>query len=168
VKKFFVVACLLVSSVSFAQRPARSVSSYGENSASISLGMTSSALNIGGRMEFGAEQGALGGYIFLQTEQKDAAVNQVLTFGGHSLIKLVDAANVNAYIAPGVGVSMVKGLEGQDDKTVVGPSFRYGGQIKLPHGAGSLGIERLEIWNWFDSKSVSNAAFTSAVYSFTF
>ncbi|KHD89113.1 MAG: hypothetical protein OM95_04595 [Bdellovibrio sp. ArHS] len=166
-KKYFVVACLLVSSVSFAQRPARTVASYGDKAASISLGMTSSALNIGGRMEFSNEQGAFGGYVFLQTEKKDAQVPQILSFGGHSLIKLVDASNVSAFIAPGIGISMTK-MDGADDKTVVGPSFRYGGQIKLPRGAGALGLERMEIWNWFDSDSVGSAAITSAVYTFNF
>lgn len=169
VKKFIVCACLLASSVSFAQRPTatRSVASYGNKALSISLGMTSSALNIGGRMEFSNEQGAFGGYVFLQTEKKDAAVPQVLTFGGHSLIKLVDASNVNAYIAPGIGISMIK-MEGQDDVTAVGPSFRYGAQMKLGNVGGAIGIERLEVWNWFDSKSAASAAFTSAVYTFNF
>lgn len=168
-KKFFVVACLFVSSVSFAQRPApaRSVASNGENTASISLGMNSSALNIGGRLEFSQEQGAFGGYAFLQTEKKDAGIPQILSFGGHSLIKLVDASNVNAYMAPGVGISMIK-MDGADDKTVFGPSFRFGGQIKLPRGAGALGIERMEIWNWFDDEAAGSAAITSAVYSFNF
>lgn len=166
-KTFLVVACLLISSVSFAQKQPRAVTSSGEKILSASLGMSGSALNLGGRMEFGAEQGAFGGYAFLQTAKESAGIQQVLSFGGHSLIKLVEAETVRAYIAPGVGVSMVAGLKGQDDKTVVGPNFRYGGQLRLENG-GSIGLERFEIWNWFDSKAPSSAAFTSAVYSFSF
>lgn len=162
-KKLIVCLCLLSSSVSFA---ARSYSAYSEKTASINLGMSSSALNIGGRMEFDNSQGAFGGYIFLQTEKKDADVPQVLSLGAHSLLKLVDAVNVNAYLAPGFGLSMVK-MEGTDDTTVVGPSIRIGAQLKLEVG-GALGIERFEAWNWFDSKSTSNVAFTSLVYSFGF
>ncbi|UXR64313.1 hypothetical protein EZJ49_14690 [Bdellovibrio bacteriovorus] len=163
-KKLIVALCLLSSSVSFA---ARNVASYSGKTASINLGMSSSALNIGGRMEFDNDQGALGAYIFLQTEKKDAGVPQVLTFGAHSMLRLVESTNATAYLAPGFGISMIK-MDGMDDKTVVGPSFRYGGQLKLPNGAGALGLERLEAWNWFDSDSASSVAFTSVVYSFNF
>lgn len=163
-KKLFVVLCLLTSSVSFA---ARNVASSGNKALSINLGMDSSALNIGGRMEFDDAQGALGAYMFLQTEKKDAGVPQVLSLGAHSLLRLVEASNVTAYLAPGLGISMVKKAN-TDDQTVVGPSFRYGGQFKLPNGAGALGIERFEAWNWFDDDAGSSVAFTSAVYSFYF
>lgn len=163
-KKLIVALCLLSSSVSFA---ARNVASYSGKTASINLGMSSSALNIGGRMEFDNDQGALGAYIFLQTEKKDANVPQVLTFGAHSMLRLVESTNATAYLAPGVGISMIK-MSGMDDKTVVGPSFRYGGQLKLPNGAGALGLERFEAWNWFDSDTFSSTAFTSVVYSFNF
>ncbi|AHZ83709.1 hypothetical protein AB1A81_15320 [Bdellovibrio bacteriovorus] len=163
-KKLIVVLCLLSSSVSFA---ARNVASYGGKTASINLGMNSSALNIGGRMEFDDAQGALGAYLFLQTEKKDAGIPQVLSFGAHSLLRLVEASNVTAFLAPGIGISMIK-MDGADDKTVVGASFRYGAQFKLPNGAGALGIERFEAWNWFDEDTSSSVAFTSAVYSFNF
>ncbi|WII73108.1 hypothetical protein QJS83_04380 [Bdellovibrio sp. 22V] len=167
-KKLIVMACVLTSSIAFAQKNNRMVAnSYSEKTASVSLGMTSSALNIGGRMEFDNEQGALGGYIFLQTEKKDAGVPQVLSFGAHSLIKLVDTAKIGAYLAPGIGISMIK-MDGADDVTAVGPSFRYGAQYKLSGMNGAIGVERIEVWNWFDSKSQSNAAFTSAVFSFGF
>ncbi len=163
VKKLLVVLCVLASSTSFA---ARSVAAYNDKSASINLGMSSSALNVGGRLELENTQAALGGYLFLQTEKKDAGIPQVLSFGAHSLIKLVDTSSVNAYLAPGFGISMIK-MEGADDVTAVGPSFRYGAQMKLRTN-GAIGVERLEVWNWFDSKSASNAAFTSLVYSFAF
>ncbi|HRO67552.1 MAG TPA: hypothetical protein PL182_08315, partial [Pseudobdellovibrionaceae bacterium] len=108
--KLLVIVCLLVSSVSFAQRQHRTIASTGEKIATAGIGMTNSALNVGGRMEFGSEQGAFGGYVFLQTKKEDAGVQQVLTFGGHSLIKLVDADLVSAYMAPGFGLSMISGL----------------------------------------------------------
>lgn len=165
--KLLVIVCLLISSVSFAQRQKRVVASTGEKIATVGVGMTNSALNLGGRMEFGSEQGAFGGYAFLQTKKEESGVPQILTFGAHSLIKLVDSETVGAYMAPGVGFSMISALAGGDDKTVLGPSFRYGGQLKLTNGA-SIGLERLEIWNWFDSKATPNAAFTSAVYTFGF
>ncbi|AFY02936.1 hypothetical protein [Bdellovibrio bacteriovorus] len=164
-KKLIVVLCVLSSSVSFA---ARNVASNGGNkTASINLGMTSSALNIGGRMEFDDAQGALGAYVFMQTEKKDAGIPQVLSFGAHSFVRLVEASNVTAFLAPGVGISMIK-MDGADDKTVVGPSFRYGAQYKLANGAGAIGIERFEVWNWFDEDTASSVDFTSAVYSFNF
>lgn len=156
--------CLLSSTVAFAQR---SYSSYSSKVANVSLGMTSSALNIGARMETDSNQAAFGGYFFLQTEKSDAGIPQVMSFGGHTLLKLVDASNSTAYLAPGVGVAIVKGIAGASDTTVVGPSFRYGAQFKTNNG-GAIGIERLEMWNWFDSKAGSSSAFTSAVYSFSF
>ncbi|MBX3040961.1 MAG: hypothetical protein KF789_09680 [Bdellovibrionaceae bacterium] len=165
--KILIISCLLVSSVSFAQRQKRTVASNGTKVATVGIGMTSSALNIGGRMEFGSEQGAFGGSAFLQTKKEDAGIQQVLSFGGHSLIKLIDAELAAAYMAPGVGLAMISGVRGQDDKTVVGPSFRFGGQLKLTNGA-SIGLERFEVWNWFDSKAPSSAAYTSAVYTFAF
>lgn len=165
--KILIISCLLVSSVSFAQRQKRMVASNGTKVATVGIGMTSSALNIGGRMEFGSEQGAFGGSAFLQTKKEDAGIQQVLSFGGHSMIKLVDAELAGAYMAPGVGLAMISGVRGQDDKTVVGPSFRFGGQLKLTNGA-SIGLERFEVWNWFDSKAPSSAAYTSAVYTFAF
>ena len=165
--KLLIAVCLLISSVSFAQRQTRTLSSTGEKIATVGIGMSSSALNVGGRMEFGSEQGAFGGSAFLQTKKEDAGVPQILAFGGHSLIKLVDAETVGAYIAPGVGISMISAVGGGDDKTVFGPSFRYGGQLKLTNG-GAIGLERFEVWNWFDSKATSNVAFTSVVYSFGF
>lgn len=186
--KFLITAlCLLSTSVSFAQKPrttssspsfstspSPSASSYNYSSssfstkiASISLGMTSSALNIGARMEADTNQAAFGGYFFLQTEKTDAGVPQVMSFGAHTLLKIVDSSTASAYLAPGMGVSMIKGTAGSNDVTAVGPSFRYGGQLKLARG-GFIGLEHLEVWNWFDSKALSSAAFTSAVYSFMF
>lgn len=169
-KLIIAMTLLFTSSYALAQRNSRSsastYTSYSSKTATVNLGMTSSALNIGARMETGNNQGALGGYFFLQTEKTDAGVPQVLSFGGHSLIKLVDSSEVLAYLAPGVGIAMVKN-QGASDSTVVGPNFRYGGQIKLSRGA-AIGIERFEVWNWFDSKTLSNSAFTSAVYSFSF
>lgn len=164
-KIIIILATVLSASLAFAQKNQVTFMDSSHKILNLNLGMTSSAINLGARLDTSKSPGSLGGYFFIQTEKNEAGVGQVITFGGHTQFRFMDTNTAFAYFAPGAGLAMVKG--GNGDNTVLGPSFRYGAQIKLSNG-GAIGVEHFEIWNWFDSKTANAAAFTSAVYSISF
>ena len=89
-----------------------------------------------------------------------------MSFGGHVHLHVYDQANWVIDLRPGVNLSMISDVpsaSGKDDKIVFGPSLRWGVTRRLDSGF-EIGVERLEIWNWFDDDVQKTDAFTSLVF----
>lgn len=174
-KKLVLIAALFVSSAALAQKNKQAspqpaaAPSYNSSPKVFSgnFGLNQGAINLGLAMDSGAENGALGGSFFLQTEDKDAGIYQVMTIGGHVKLTVFDQANWVVDLRPGVNISMISdvgnGAGGKDDKTVFGPSLRWGAAYRMSNGK-QIGVERLEIWNWFDDEVQRSDAYTSLVF----
>lgn len=176
-KKLVLIAALFASSAALAQKnkqssPPAAAASYSSSSKVFSgnFGLNQGAINLGLAIDSGSDNGDLGGSFFLQTEKKDSGVIkvfQVMTFGAHIKLNLFDQANWALDLRPGVNISMINDVPnasgGKDNKTVFGPSLRWGAAYKMSGGK-QIGIERLEIWNWFDDDVQKSNAFTSLVF----
>lgn len=134
------------------------------------FGLNSGALNLGVIFDSGASTGDLGGSFFLQTEKEDDGVikvNQVTTFGAHVKLNVYENNSWLLDLRPGVNISMIgdvsTGATESDDKTVIGPSLRWSVAHRLASGF-EIGVERLEVWNWFDDDAPTESAFTSLVF----
>lgn len=139
-----------------------------------SLGFTSSAVHFSAQYEKASTYSDVGGYFFLQTSKEKSGVqlvNQVMSFGGQMKVHL-SSGRVDTYIAPGVGVHMIKDIQDattgkKDDVTAVGPTMRVG--VLFPMSSTmKLGLERLDIVNWFDDKAVPSMSYYAAAMAFTF
>lgn len=134
------------------------------------FGMIQGAFNLGVAIDSGANTGDLGGSFFLQTEKEEnnvTLVNQIMTFGGHVVMNVFENNNWVLDLRPGVNISMVSdvsnGSGGKDDKTVFGPSLRWSAAYRLASGS-EIGVERFEVWNWFEDAVDSEDTFTSIVF----
>lgn len=176
-KKLVLITALFASSVAMAQKNKQAspqpaaAPSYNSSPKVFSgnFGLNQGAINLGLAMDSGAENGAIGGSFFLQTEKEDDGVTkvyQVMTFGAHVKLNVLDQANWVVDLRPGVNISIVSDVPsatGKDDKTVFGPSLRWGAAYRMAGGK-QIGIERLEVWNWFDDDVQKEDAFTSLVF----
>jgi len=175
-KKIVLIATLVLASTAFAQKskqaapPAAATTpsySSGQKVFGGNIGMNQSAFNLGIAIDSGTETGDFGGSFFLQTEKKENGViivNQVMTFGAHVNLNVFDQNGWVLDLRPGINLSMLQDAgAGGDDKTVFGPSLRWGVARRTASGM-EIGIERLEIWNWFDDEAPGSGAFTSLVF----
>lgn len=176
-KNLILIAALLATSQVFAQKNKPATQSTYTPSYSTStkvfggnIGMNQGALNIGVSMDSGTENGDLGGSFFLQTEKEDGGaikVYQVMTFGAHVHLHVYDQAGWIIDLRPGANISMINDVPnnsgGKDNKTVIGPSLRWGITHRLASG-NEIGVERLETWNWFDDDVDAQLAYTSLVF----
>ncbi|MES2801266.1 MAG: hypothetical protein V4654_02140 [Bdellovibrionota bacterium] len=174
-KNLIFIAALAISTTAFAQTkkqtapPAAVQPTYNSSQKVFggNIGMNQSAFNLGITFDSGTETGDLGGSFFLQTEKKEngvTVVSQVMTFGAHVNLNVLDQAGWALDLRPGANLSILQdaGLSG-DDKTVFGPSLRWS-VTRRTAGGMEIGVERLEIWNWFDSEAPDQDAFTSLVF----
>jgi hypothetical protein len=127
---------------------------------------------VGGNM--GAnETGSPGASFFFQSEKKEDGVitlNQVIAFGAHVKVSLYESKNWIVDMRPGAHISIIDDVAtttGRDDKTTFGPSFRAAIAYRITQQF-EAGIERMELWNWFDGDAPSNSAYTSLVARFRF
>ena len=139
------------------------------------FGMRQSAFNLGLSIDSGANTGDLGGSIFMQTGKdesnngtKTVYVHQVLAFGAHVVVNVFDSNGWVLDLRPGVGIAMVSDITkttgtGTDDKTVFGPTFRWSLAKRLASG-NEIGVERIEVWNWFEKAVSGEDAYTSLVF----
>lgn len=172
--KLVLIATLVLTSTAFAQKNKQSAPPAAQPAYNASqkvfggnIGMNQSAFNLGVMIDSGTDTGDLGGSFFLQTEKKEngvIVVSQVMTFGGHVNLNVLDQNGWVLDLRPGVNLSMLQdaGPSG-DDKTVFGPSLRWSVAHRTAGGM-EIGIERLEIWNWFDDEAPGSGAFTSLVF----
>lgn len=183
-KMILVTLVFAVSTTAFAQtkkmapppppRPAvvSSVPTYSpsapQSEVTVNLGMASGAVNLGANYIKLMGDFGFGGYFFYQaSKEKNNVPVVVATTALGALIKVTAYENhsVRAYLAPGVGLAMLKDASidangKKSDETIIGPSLRVGVQYKT---AGNLviGLERMEVSNWFND----NVSAPEAVYA---
>lgn len=187
-----IIASLLVTSISFAQKhktvtqttttqsvPATAYSSsLNQNELVAHVGFTQSAINLGATYAQMQGSTGFGGYFHLQTE-KEGVVSQVISLGALYKINIIDTNKAVFYAAPGFGLAMVKGTSSTvviggipftskgDDKTVFGPSLKLGAQMKLTPTF-ALGIERGITTNWFEKEASASFEVTTVAMTFNF
>lgn len=160
----------IVSSNAFAQ--------YNNTEISGKLGMSAGAVNLGA--DYINLQGdyGYGGYVFIQSSRDRSnfpVVNGVTALGGLLKLILVEKSSIKAYIAPGVGITMVKdgsinGLGRKSDETVIGTTLKIGVQIIRDRNF-SIGIEQMHLSNWLNDSMNSFAGpgeYYSVVGSWTY
>lgn len=145
-------------------------SAFGQKNFGANLGMTQGAFNLGASVDSSSDTGKIGGSFFLQTEKEEGnttIVNQILTFGAHVVMNVIENNNWALDLRPGVNISMINDVRsnsgGKDDKTVIGPSLRWSVTHRLASN-NEIGIEHLEVWNWLEDDVDSNVAFTTFVF----
>lgn len=168
--KKLVLLASLITSVAFAQRGA---ATSGGAEVNANLGFTSGAINLGATYEKGTNDLTWGGYFFMQTEKEDAGVPQTMNFGALMKVHVMNTSTVDAYIAPGFGISMLNdytpiGGGTADDKTIIGPNMRIGAQYQV-NPSMKVGLERIMFYNWFDDEVIPFPfEHTSLVFGFDF
>jgi len=166
-KKLLLVGALLLSAiVSQAALPG----SRGSSALTGLLGFTQSAVNFGVNYEHRLDSSmGFGGYFLYSGEEKDNGLNknQTMSFGAMAPAHVLDDNRFDIYLAPGFGITMVKGITPQNDETVFGPSIKTGMLFKISSNV-KAGIEYSYFTNWFNDKSGPSAEYTNAALSFGF
>ena len=163
---FFIGLMVLVSVASttvFAQ--------YNSSEVSGKVGMAAGALNVGVDYVKTAADYGLGGYVFIQSSRdrnSSPVVNGVTALGGMIKLVLVEKSSIKAYIAPGVGIAMVKegstnGLGRRSVENVIGTSLKIGVQLIRSRDF-SIGLEQMQLSNWLND-SLNNFAGPGQYYS---
>ena len=153
-----------------AETPVYSLS-HNETEISGKFGMVSGAINLG--VDYVKTKGdyGFGGYFFMQSSKEQSGtmlVNGVTAFGAMVKLVLVEKNTIQAYIAPGVGIAMIKdgsinGVGRKSDETVIGPTFKIGVQFIKTKGF-SIGLERMQFANWLND-SLNSFAGPTEYYS---
>lgn len=175
--KTLALVLVLCPMMAFAQsRPARTYASTGASEVGVGLGFTKGAFNLGAQYEKKNEGLGYGGYFFFQADKEKSnvkVVNQVMSLGGQLKAHVLQTNRVDAYLAPGFGLHMIKDVpdasasSGKSDVTAFGPTMRIG--VLLPVSPTmKVGLDRFELWNWFDDKAPAADAFYSATMAFEF
>ena len=179
-KQLVLMMTLALASTAYAQpkkntQPvAQPVQTYSAQSTKVfgaNFGMTSGAFNLGVSVDSGSNTGDLGGSFFLQTEKEEdnvTIINQVMSFGAHVVMNVFENNGWVLDLRPGVNITMINDIQNttngqKDDKTVIGPSLRWSAAHRLTSGS-EIGIERLEVWNWFEDAVSSESAYTTLVF----
>jgi hypothetical protein len=136
------------------------------------LGFSQSALNFGVNYENRLESTfGVGGFFHYSSEKKDAFKNQTMAFGAMAPAHLLDSSRLDAYVAPGFAVLMIKGFDtsayGKDDQTTFGPIWKMGVLFKMSPTL-KVGLEQTEIINWFTDKAAPQGSYTNAALNFSF
>lgn len=130
----------------------------------VGLGFNRSALNLGVTIDSAESTGSLGGHLFVQSAKTSAGVGQITSFAAHIKLNVVDQNKFRAELNPGFGLHMIdSGTPGSSVKNVIGPTVRMRFTYQIGSKS-SLGLDHLEIWNWFDEATVSSATYTGAVF----
>jgi hypothetical protein len=180
-KKITIALILLaLPGMAFAQRrygsPMTTGMSYQSSSGNEitgSLGFVQTAVNVGVQYTKKMSDYGMGGYFFLQSQKERSntvIVNQVMSVGGQMKANLVDTSVLNAYMAPGFGIHMIKDVSDagkKSDKTVFGPTFRTAVLFGITPTM-KLGFEHFQYWNWFDDVAPQWGSSLSAAMAFEF
>jgi len=132
------------------------------------LGFNQSAIDLGVDYEKRVSHDmGWGAYFFYGAEDKPT-VHQVTALGAMAPIYLLDNGSLDAYVAPGFGLAMVKGIGTESDETTVGPSFKLGAEWRFsPTLKG--GVQYFEVYNWFTDKTApSSMKYASASLAIAF
>lgn len=148
-----------------------SINAFAQVEFSGKLGMTANAFNLG--VDYVKSQGdyGMGGFLFMQSAREQNGtllVNGLTSFGGIIKLVVIEKSTIKAYVAPGVGITMVKdgsinGLGRKSDETVIGSIFKIGVQFVQQKGF-SIGMERMQLSNWLND-SINNFAGPAEYYS---
>ena len=160
-KKLILIGAMIFSTSAFAAR--------GEDALTGLLGFSQTAVNFGVNYEHGLNSTmGIGGYFFFSGEKKEnAGKNQTMSFGAMAPAHILDDSNLNIYIAPGFGITMVKGISPQSDETVFGPSIKTGMLFKITSKV-EAGVEHQYFTNWFNDKAQAYVEYTAAALRFGF
>lgn len=133
------------------------------------LGFTQSAVNFGANYEHRFDSFGAGGYFLYSGEEKDNGLgkNQTISFGANLPIHIFEDSRFDVSLAPGFGITQVKGISPQNDETIFGPSIKTGLFYKLTPTV-KAGIDHSYFTNWFNDKTNSAVEYTNAAVSFTF
>lgn len=165
-----------ITAIAFATLLATSTSSaapMGRSELTGSLGMTRGASHLGAQFDRGGDGHDLGGYFFYQSNKDKGGapiVYQVMSFGGQLKIHAVSNRSIDLYVAPGLGLHMIKDIPDagkKTDVTAIGPTMRIGALLPLTSTV-KIGIERLDLVNWFDDKADGTSTYYSAALAFVF
>lgn len=166
-KNLILVTALLLTSV------VSQAATYGsEQSITGIVGFTQSAPNFGANYERRIDNNmGVGGYFHFASEQKNGfGKNQTMSFGAMAPMHLLDNSRADVYLAPGFGITMVKGITGTlvpDDQTIFGPIWKVGAMFKMTSSV-KLGLEQTHITNWFTDKLPSDMEYTNFAVNFAF
>lgn len=134
------------------------------------LGFTQSAVNFGANYEHRMDTAmGFGGYFLYSGEEKDHGIrkNQTMSFGAMAPAHVLDDNRFDVYLAPGFGITAVKGITPDSDETVFGPSVKTGMLFKITSNV-KAGIEHAYFTNWFNDKTSQAFEYTNAALSFMF
>ena len=132
------------------------------------LGFSQGALTFGADYERRLDSVfGVGGYFQFSSEQKDAGKNQTMSFGALAPLHLLDDSRFDVFMAPGLGITMVKGLYGINDETMIGPMMKSDLQYKFTPTL-RAGLEYVYLANWFSTKLPSFYSYTNAIMTFIF
>jgi hypothetical protein len=164
-KQLVLIALLFSSTSAFAARS----NAGGDNTARAILGFSQSAFALGADYEKHLDGSlGVGGYFLYSSEKKDnAAKNQTISFGGMAPAHFFDDSHWDLFLAPGFGITMVKGIGGASDETAIGPSIKTGLQYKISPTM-KLGLEHFYASNWFNDKVLPFLIYTNASLAFQF
>ncbi|MEZ0392082.1 MAG: hypothetical protein ACAH59_07710 [Pseudobdellovibrionaceae bacterium] len=142
---------------------------YGrENNVTALLGFTQTAMNFGANYERRLDTMGVGGYFHFSSEEKDNQINrQTMSFGAMAPAHVLDDNRFDIYLAPGFGVTMIKGVATENDETVFGPTIKTGMLFKFTPTV-KAGIEHFYFTNWFNDKAQASGQYTNAALSFAF
>ncbi len=165
------IITFLASAFAFSQTTRRYPAASSGQEINVNLGFNRSAVNLGATFEKNtADQVGWGGYLFLQTEKDDEGIYQTLSLGAMGKVHVIQNTKIDAYIAPGFGLTMLSDYPvrgNKDDKTLIGPSMRIGAQYYFAPNV-KLGLERLLVYNWFDDEAPAGFEYFTAVVGFEF
>ena len=146
---------------------ARAASHESGNNVKGIIGFSQSAVNFGADYEKRLNGMGVGGYFLYSSEKKDAGKNQTISIGAMAPAHVMDDHHLDVYIAPGFGITMVKGLSPQDDQTVFGPSVKTGILFKMTPAV-QLGLDTIYLVNWFSDKVGPSVTYTNFAVNFGF
>lgn len=161
---------LFLSSAVFLVSVVTHAATYGYGSANSLtglIGFSQSAVSFGANYEHRLDTMGVGGYFLYSGEQKDAGKNQTISFGGLAPMHLLDDSRLDVYLAPGFGITMVKGISGQEDQTIFGPLWKIGAMFKM-NSTVKVGLEQTNLVNWFSDKVSADVNYTNFAVNFAF
>lgn len=158
---------ILLAAVAFCVLTAGTINTQAQDkSIRALLGFTEGAIHLGADFEMKKTNlYGLGGYLFMQTDDEDAAVSQVMALGANMPIHMLTDSNIDVYVAPGFGLAMVE--LGTVDETTFGPSLKIGAEYKVSPTA-KVGVQYSKYFNWMSDEADASYEYSSAAATFAF
>lgn len=128
--------------------------------------MNSGTLNLGAEYEvLDSDSTGTCGYILFSGRDSSSVKNTQFVSVGASIKAHYLKGPWNMSVAPGVGVSQVDvaSASGTSQKTVFGPSVRWGALYDMNNGF-SVGLENFTATNWFEKETASAFNFTNVIF----